>query len=212
LSATVACNNDDNNLIVAPIGGVATFHDPNFNFATLTTFALPDTVVHLTPVNGVPLDVSRAFDQATIAQVRSNLLARGYTQAAAGTLPTFVVLVGATATDNYPAFVSYPWFSVWGFFPAWAVISPSFSSAWGIVYPYGITGVTTYARGTLLVDLIPTASVNTGNQQIKSAWTGVGTSILLQAGVTQAVINAAIDEMFAQSPYLVPGTAVPTPY
>ena len=60
-------------------------------------------------------------------------------------------------------------------------------------------------RGTLVVDLIPTASVNPTTRTIRSAWTGVAAS-LLDGTIDDNTINAAVDEMFRLSPYL---TATP---
>src|SRR6478672_9729752 len=83
--AVGACGDDNGNFIIigpapAPVAGtVVTFHDSTFNFNTLTTFKMPDTVVHFNPVTGTPLEVSRQFDQVALNQVRSDLLARGYT-------------------------------------------------------------------------------------------------------------------------------------
>ena len=203
-----ACNDDDDIVAVNPTA-VTTFNDPSFNFASLHTFAMPDTVVHFAPLTGTPLTVTRQFDQTALNQVRADFLARGYTQvtAGAGVTPDFVVLVGATATTNYNAFVGYPWFSTWGFYSGWAFYAPGFDTSWGIVYPwYTTTGVVAYDRGTLIVDLIPTGpTINPLTKTIRSVWAGVATT-LLDGNVTAAGVSAAIDQMFALSPYL---TAVP---
>jgi hypothetical protein len=116
--------------------------------------------------------------------------------------PDFVVLVGATATQNYNAFAGYSWFTVWGFFPGWGWFKPGFNTTWGIVYPwFGVVGVTAYQRGTLIVDLIPTSEVDVNTRTIRSAWTGVAAS-LLDGDINSNTINTAIDEMFRLSPYL----------
>src|SRR5262249_6986897 len=154
------------------------------------------------PVTGTPLAVSREFDQATLDRVRQDFIARGYTEITnpQTVRPDFVVLVGATATQTYNAFVGYSWFSVWGFYSGWGWFAPGFNTTWGIVYPwFGVVGVTSFERGTLVVDLIPTSSVNTTARTIKSAWTGVASS-LLDGTINQSTIDAAIDEMFRLSP------------
>jgi hypothetical protein len=208
LAALTACNEDNN--IVSPIATkvIAVFKDSTFNFTSLHTFAMPDTVVHFVPVTGTPLPVSRDFDQATLDRVRQDLIARGYTEITNPQVvkPDFVVLVGATATQTYNAFVGYSWFSVWGFYTGWGWFKPGFNTTWGIVYPwFGVVGVTAYQTGTLLVDLIPTSEVNPTTRSIRSAWTGVAAS-LLDGDINQSTINTAIDEMFRLSPYL---TATP---
>jgi hypothetical protein len=200
-----ACDDDDLNLI-APVTtrAVAVFRDPTFNFSVLRTFAMPDTVIRFNPVSGAPLPVTRAFDQTALNRVRQNLFARGYVEVpnAAVTRPDFVVLVSTTAVENFNAWVGYPWFSVWGFFPGWGWFTPGFNSNWTIIYPWFTTvGVTAYDRGTLIVDLIPTSSVSQPNRTIRSAWAGVATA-LLDGTITANSVNAAIDQMFALSPYL----------
>jgi hypothetical protein len=209
LAGLSGCNNDNNNLVTPIIDKVVTvFKDSSFNFTTLHTFAMPDTVVHFNPVTGTPLEVSRDFDQATLDRVRQDFIARGYTEVTnpQTVRPDFVVLVGATATQTYNAFVGYSWFSVWGFYSGWGWFAPGFNTTWGIVYPwFGVVGVTAFDRGSLVVDLIPTSTVNTTNRTIKSAWTGVATS-LLDGTINQSTIDAAIDEMFRLSPYLTAST------
>jgi len=204
-----ACGDDDDIVAVIPTTAVTTFNDASFNFSTLKTFAMPDTVVHFAPLTGTPLAVSRQFDQVALNQVRADLIARGYVQVTAGSgvTPSFVVLVGATATTNCNAVVGYPWYGTWGFYSGWAFYAPGFDTSWGIVYPwYTTTGVVAYDRGTLIVDLIPTGpTINPLTKTIRSVWAGVATT-LLDGNVTAAGVSAAIDQMFALSPYL---TAVP---
>jgi hypothetical protein len=54
-----ACNDDDDIVGINPTA-VTTFNDASFNFATLHTFAMPDTVVHFNPLTGTPLTASSA--------------------------------------------------------------------------------------------------------------------------------------------------------
>lgn len=206
LLTTAACGDDgDTNLIVTPIPAniVTTFHDSTFNFGALGTFAMPDTVVHFAPVVGSPSPISRDFDATILARVRQDFTARGYSDITnSGVQASFVVLVGATESDNFNAFIGYPWFTIWGFSPVWQWYQPGFNNSWTIVFPwYPVVGVTAYQRGTLVVTLIPTATVNPLAASITAKWAGVATG--LAAGTqTNASITAAIDEMFRQSPYL----------
>ena len=202
---SVAACGDKAEEIVIPSSTVVvtTFRDSTTNFGALTTFAMPDTVIHFQPQTGTAIPVTRQFDATILSQVRADFLARGYTEAAPGTQASFVVLVGATEAANYSAWIGYPWFSVWGYWPGWAFYTPGFDNSWTIVYPwYPAVGVTAYERGTIIVDLIPTAQVNPLNRSIQSAWAGVATGILTTTP-TNAAVAAAIDEMFALSPYLV---------
>lgn len=206
-----ACDDsDDNNFVTVPVptGTVATFRDTNFNFQSIQTFSMPDTVIHFAPVTGTALDVTRAYDQTILSRVRADFIARGYTEDTdpRNVRPDFVVLVGATATQNYNAFIGYSWYGYWGFYSGWGWYAPGFDTSWGIAYPwYPYVGVTAYDRGTVVVDLIPTLSVNPLSRSVSSAWAGVATG-LLNGTLTTDVINNAIDEMFRQSPYLTAAT------
>jgi hypothetical protein len=201
-----ACESDNNFTNIVPgTQAVATFKDDTFNFTTLQTFVMPDSVVHFEPVTGTPLSVTRQFDAVALARVRQNFLARGYTEQSNPRViaPNFVVLVGASAQANYNAWVSYSWFSLWGFFPGWGFFTPGFTPAWGINFPwFASVGVTAYARGTLVVTLIPTTSIDPVARRIQAAWAGVATA-LLDSRVDDNAVAAAVDEMFRQSPYLI---------
>lgn len=203
LGSLTACDDDDDD-ITGPTGAVVTIRDETVNFGNLRTFAMPDTVVQFAPRTGAPLAVSREFDHVALNEVRQNLLLRGYTEVSNPAInrPDFVVLVGSTATTNYDAYVSYPWFDVWGFYPGWNWYAPGFTSSWNLVYPwYASVGVTAYDRGTMLVTILPTLSVNPLSQTINSAWAGVA-SALLNGTVTASTVSNAVDIMFQQSPYL----------
>jgi hypothetical protein len=205
LAGIGACS--DNNIVTPVTGIVTTFKDSNFNFATLHTFAMPDTVAHLVPITGTPLPVTGQFDAVALNQVRADLLARGYTDVSnTGIQADFVVLVGATATNNFNAFVTFPWFNFWGFSPIFDFFTPGFSAAWGIIFPWApIVGATSFDRGTLIVTIVPTSSIDQADETIQAAWAGVATG-LLNGSITTFTVTAAIDKMFALSPYL---TAVP---
>jgi hypothetical protein len=211
LLTTAACG-DDGDLNLVPVSPllpgnlVTTFKDSTFNFNVLHTFAMPDTVLHLAPLTGNPDLLTRDFDRTILDRTRQDFLARGYTQVtpSASVIPDFVVLVGATATDNFDAFANSNFFAIWGFSPVW-VFQPAFNNSWILVSPWNVVvGPTSFARGTLIITLIPTLSVNPLAQSIRAAWAGVGTGALgLQ---NNATITAAIDEMFRQSPYLTATT------
>ena len=74
-----ACDDDDDDFTGPTTGVVRAFADSSFNFSALKTFAMPDTVAHFTALSGTPEDPSRAYDQTILNQVRTDLLARGYT-------------------------------------------------------------------------------------------------------------------------------------
>jgi hypothetical protein len=207
LGSLAACSDDDD--ITGPTVGVTAIRDQSFNFTTLHTFAMPDTVLQFVAFTGTPIPVSRAYDQTALSEVRANLLARGYTEVtpSAEVRPDFVVLLNSTATTNYNAYVTYPWYSSWSFYSGWAWYAPGFTSSWSLVYPwYASVGVTAYDRGTLVVTILPTTSVNPLGQTVSASWAGVA-SALLNGTITSTTVASAIDQMFQLSPYLTATTA-----
>jgi len=208
----LGCGDDNDDITnVVPNTVVAVFKDTAFNFNSINTFVMPDTVVHFMPATGTPIDVTHQFDRQILDRVRSNLLSRGYTPSTnpQAVTPSFVVLVGASATTNYNAFLTYSWFPYYGAAPVWGWFTPGFTNSWGLTFPwYNTVGVTAYDRGSLVVTIVPTSSVDTVNKTVKAAWAGTATSVLIDPNVTSATIATAIDHMFALSPYLVPGPLV----
>jgi hypothetical protein len=211
--AMTACGDDEDIIEPLPIvSAVAVFADTTLDFGALHTFALADTVLHFNPATGTPLPVSRVFDQEIIHSVRSNFLARGYVEEANpdSVQPDFIVLISATATENQVAWVNYPWFTTWGFFPGLGWFT-GFDNSYGIVYPWrNSVPVTVQPRGTLIVDLIPTLSVNPLDKTVTAAWSGVATGALTGKR-TSADMDAAIDQMFLLSPYLRSDTLLVNP-
>ena len=203
--AMAACSDDDD--IIIPAGSVTTFADSSFDFTTLHTFAMPDTVAHLANVGVNPVPVTDAFDQTILAQVRADLLARGYTEVDARTTrPDFEVLTGVSASDNYNAFITANWFTYWGSSPVWGWLPGGVDPSWTIIYPWFNPGtVVTFQRTTLIVTIVPTLPVVNpllAQRELRAAWAGVATSLLGQQNISQANVQNAINIMFQQSPYL----------
>src|SRR5688572_16409426 len=129
LVVTSGCDDDDEIVDPTVVAAVAAFRDNEVNFPLYHTFAMPDTVIHFAPATGTPIAVSREHDRAILDRVRLNFLARGFTEAssAAGAPPPdFLVFVGTTATQNHAAWVNYPVFTRWGFYPALRFYDPGF--------------------------------------------------------------------------------------
>lgn len=198
---------DDTNNVTTPVitAAVTVFKDSAFDFTTLRTFAMPDSVVQLTSITAVPGVVQRQFDRVVLDEVRADFLARGYVQIPDPQIvqPDFIVLVSVATNNGFNAFVGFPWFSVWGFSPVWRwFTNPGFDSSWGIVFPWFRTaGSTSFPRGTLIVEIIPTSTVNVGSKTITAVWAGVATG-LIGPDFTSVTVTAAIDRMFQLSPYL----------
>lgn len=200
----IGCNNDNNVIGPLPRGLVVAFKNDSFDFTTLRTFALPDTVVQVKAATSIPFPVATSFNVDVLDRVRLRLLSRGFVEVAdpQAVKPDFVVLVMTTQADRYDAWRGYSWFADWGFYAGWGWYTPGFTNDWSVAYPwFRRIGSTAYNRGTIIVDLIPMSSVNAESRTLTSAWGGVATAILGGPTTTHDV-TAAIDEMFTKSPYL----------
>ena len=204
IALLVGCVGDP--IVSVPTNGVVmTFNDGSVDFGALTTFAMPDTIVHISP-SGSPLAISRQYDSLALTRVRQDLLARGYTEIGDSVKvpPSFIVLVGATATTNYQPWMPCQWYSTWGFYSGWDWYPPGFTSDWLMLFPWSVVfGSMVVDRGTIVVTLVPTSSVNQISRSVKSAWAGLATAALDEVPVTSDGVRSAIDEMFRQSPFLV---------
>jgi hypothetical protein len=185
---------------------VVAVRDTAADFASLRTFAMPDTVIHLadvvTTIDDVP--ISRAYDDLILASVARNFEARGYVRESnpRANRPDFIVLVAAVASDHFVAYTTYPWYSWWGFYPGFAYY-PGFDPAYGIFYPWaGSVGGYAWTQGTVIADAIDARVVDTDEKQIRSLWVGALNGVLSGSGDATARLESGIDDMFTLSPYL----------
>ena len=184
---------------------VVAVRDPATDFAALRTFAMPDTIVHLsevvTSIEDVP--ISRAHDAEILRLVAENFEARGYVRETNPRVnrPDFIVLVGAVASEHFVAYASYPWYDWWGFYPGFAYYS-GFSADYGVFYPWaGTVGGYAWRQGTVIVDAIDARVVDTTAKRVRSMWVGALNGVLNDSNAS-ARLESGIDDMFTLSPYL----------
>jgi len=184
---------------------VLAVRDDTVNFQAMSTFAMPDTVLHLDELLGIGGPVlDRSQDAEILNQVATNFEQRGYVRVLDVTnhRPDLIVLVMATASTNVSAWVSYPWFSFWGFYPGWAFF-PGFTTAWGVTYPWApVASAFVWRQGTLLVDAIDTRRIDVAAKHINSVWAGAVNGVLEADPSQPNRLIGRIDEMFILSPYL----------
>lgn len=184
LAAALAAGCYPDRLDTVNYDAVATVYDTAGTF-TATTFALADSVVHLVPPGELD-NISRAFDNQIIATVRANMVARGYTEVADPNVGDLAVLLAVSTTEYQGFYWSY-WCGYWGWY-----------------YPYGCYyppywGTYEYTTGSLFVTISDRRAASAGD--VPLIWLAVGNG-LAGTGATAARLIAAIDQMFAQSPYI----------
>lgn len=180
-TAAVGCYPD--RLSTSNYDAVITTFDTSANFHA-TSFFLRDTVVHLVPPSERD-DITRLYDSQIIDQVRQNMVAAGYTSLSDTVGADLQVGIAASTTDYTGYYWNYwcDWW--WGYY--------------GCYYPpYWSTY--TYTIGTLLVSIGDRREVGAGGKRAL-IWVGLGNGVA-GTGSTAKRLTDAVDQMFAQSPYI----------
>jgi len=164
---------------------VATFFDPNANFASKQTYAMPDSVVHVADGGQAGGSVSRQYDQQILDRIRQNLQNLGYTEEM-NPAQADVHVVPLVTTTSWVSGGCYWYWGYWYPYP-------------GYCYPVAYT----YTTGTVVI-----AMSDPGVTSQASALWVAGINGLVSGSSTSNIsarINTNIDQAFAQSPYLGDG-------
>jgi hypothetical protein len=183
LVAGLGCypNEFDNNSYQA----VATVRDTLAVFSTAATYALADSVVHLTPP-GSDDELSRIYDQQILDRIRTNMTAKGYTEVVDPNAANLHLLALATSSTYY----GYYWDSWCGYYGWWY-------PAYGCGYPsYWYTY--DYTVGTLLIGMTDHRAMT--NNKAPMIWFAGLNGLVDQTTLPE--IYAGIDQAFTQSPYI----------
>jgi uncharacterized protein DUF4136 len=175
---------------------VTTLVDSQAPLRNARNFALPDTIVHLTPTNG-PGIISHSGDEQMIARVRAELVAFGWREVTdiGAERPDVVVLMAVLEQPNTG--VAYAgWWSDWGWWPGWPV---GYGSDWNWGYPADAVTFT-YETGTLLITMLDLQHGDASARRVPLLW-GAGVNGVITSSSLQGALNG-IDQAFAQSPYL----------
>jgi len=184
---------------VEDLDSVTTQHDATASFATIRTYALPDTIQEVASSGGQPLPMDHSYDTRILARVEANLNAIGLRQVdPASETPDVDVLVTFTAT-RYTEYTSYPFYDVW---PDWDGFS-GYDASWGIHYPYASASATILDAGSLRIEMLDQRTADPSTKQLTAIWTASVDGVL--AGDKESTvqrIEKGIDQAFAQSSYL----------
>ena len=184
---------------VEDLDSVTTQHDPTARFATIRTYALPDTIQEVASSGGQPLPMDHSYDTRILARVEANLNGIGLRRVDPSAETADVdVLVTFTAT-RYTEYTSYPFYDVW---PGWDGFA-GYDASWGIHYPYASASVTILDAGSLRTEMLDQRTANPSAKQLTAIWTASVDGVL--AGDKESIvqrIEKGIDQAFAQSSYL----------
>jgi hypothetical protein len=181
---------------------VITAYDTAFDFGTVGTFFMPDTIIRVGEDDDENID--RSFDAQIIAKVASELEAVGYTRLFddSNAIPDVFVALG-TSTSSFGWWV--PGGCYWCYYPGY----PGYPGWGGGYYPgypwypgYGGGYGGTYETGSLGIVMVDAITVG---DEIPARWGGVINGLLSSTtSNTVARLNRQIEQAFDQSPYLDP--------
>lgn len=180
---------------------VLTNFDASFDFASVHTYSMPDSIVDIAKLIDEDSDGSINLTDSQQRQITgwiaAEMAALGYERVlydeSSDTPPDFFVMPGAITATNVVVGGG------WGCYPYY------YWSGCGWGYPYCCSYSYTYDSGTLLVGFFqPESAEPDANFVVR--WTGALNGVLSSTTTNNMTrISTAIGQMFAQSPYL--GTA-----
>lgn len=178
---------------VEQVDVVITTHDEDVDFATYQTYAMQDTVVHITgdDDSGI-VDLPRAYDDLILDEIAQNMADAGYTRLTGAAAPDadLVLLVGAIGTSRTEWYVSGGWWGYWGYYPGY----PGYGWGWPPYY-----GSVTIEQASVMLFLLDPN--NAGPTNASLVWAAAGRGLLGYPAPQNRIVSS-INQMFTQSPYL----------
>jgi hypothetical protein len=196
LTAT-ACYPDRSVDATSEFASVTTLFDQEAEFATVTKYALPDTVLYVPRAED---EVPAVTQAAILTSIRENLNGLGWQEVTNPATTPVDVYVVATITSQTNVYWVY-WWDYWGWYPYWPVGWSGASTNWyypGYWYPYS------YTTGTVLIGMAD-ARASVGEGRVPLMWSAGINGVLADAGTNVSIATAGIDQAFEQSPYLTGG-------
>jgi hypothetical protein len=172
---------------------VLTNHNPDYDFATKATYAMPDKIVKITGnlVTGdSPTFIPDATAKLILARIDQNMQALGWVKVDVSKNPDMLLAPASWETTTV-----YMWYDYWywwygGYYGGWGW--------YGGYYPP--VYYSSYTTGTLIMPMVDKSIVGSnGNPVIQ--WTGAITGIMTNS-YDATRVNNLIDKAFTQSPYL----------
>lgn len=188
---------------------VITSYDDTYNFSSISTYFLSDSINHIVDEGDTP---NTKMDAYILSELERNLDAMGWERLAPtdslnpGPEPDVSVVVSAIEVENY-SYWYMPWYPGWGW--GWYWKSASESTYYGYPgygwYPpyYGTGYVTSYSTGTVAWNLFDPRLVDEDSEEINVQWLGAINGLLgTSTSTTQSRVSNAINQAFNQSQYL----------
>jgi hypothetical protein len=169
---------------------VATFYDKNASFNDLNTYYISDTV-------GYSLLAPNKANQL-VNQVKSNMNGRGFTLASKDSADLAVNMFVIKDLNRTDVISPGYWWGYNGYYDPW------YYGYYDSYYYYPFTYSYTYATGTLVIELIDLKNNDANNKKLVVVWNAISNGVLSGSSFNNMQQGLdAIDQSFAQSPYLV---------
>lgn len=167
---------------------VTTFFDPNYDFASSQTYAMPDTIFRVDGDDNVIADSVGPFDAQVLSRIAQNMTDMGF-ERIADPGQSDVQVITFNRTTRWVAGSCYPWYGGgwWGYPPGW-----------GWCYPVTYT----YETGTILILM---GDDSQADDQLGTWVAGINGVLSGSSSAVSARIDGTIDQAFDQSPYLGEG-------
>jgi len=168
---------------------VYTKYDTSIKFSQFKTFSIVDSISYISQTDsGKVLDANA---QAVLNQISQNMTSRGYILVNKNQNPDLGINVGVVKNVNVQVY--YPgWY--WGY-PAY--YPPWYWGGGSYYYPYYPVYITSYASGTLLIDMVDRKNI-TPDGKMYIRWNAY-IRALLTNDHTLNQIKESIDQAFTQT-------------
>jgi hypothetical protein len=181
-------------LTVSDTDTVVTLFDKNAVFAGDSTYAMPDTVLHLV-AEGERDDISRAYDSTLLSDIADNMAKLGYARVTDPAAADVHILTAVSVRDYTGYAYTGGWWNYWyGYYPPY----------WGW-YPYYPTGVTyEYSIGTVFILMMDPHKTTADDKPVPPIWIAALNGLADKSTNSKRISNG-INQAFAQSKYLGEG-------
>ncbi len=198
LIAMAACHPEPDTKVLIDDFVVATNYDPDANFTSYTTYAIPtDTIGFISETSDDTIIVAaeNSFPRPVLTAINENLEAKGYVRVGKNEDPDIGINVLVVNDFNvfqqvvYPDYYGYPGYYYPGYYGY---------NSWYYNYPY----VSTYAynTGVLIVEMVDLKN-RTPDNEVKVVWDAYMGDVYSTLDLQQQTLKA-INQAFVQSPYL----------
>jgi hypothetical protein len=169
---------------------VLTHHNPDYDFASKGTYAMPDVIIKITgKVIGegeLPETIKDVYASQILQHIADNMESLGWTRVALDASPNVFLVPAAWETTTITYYYDY-WYWWWGgYYPYYPYYPP--------VYAYS------YTTGTLLMNIQDPTLAGTNGNMIPQ-WTGALNGVMNDV-YNDPRMTRLIKQAFDQSPYL----------